>query len=151
MKYLRKIFESESKLMDNYYKQANDIRAKFKIDIDVLGRQFIEDVNDCMHELTDRPEWVTKNESDGLFFRIYVFNVNKDDFKDFSIAVNDSLTKLKEHLGIHYTFHLIREGNKIPIKSLDEFNKNFYYYISIYYKNNNKPLTFELYLGENGK
>lgn len=151
MKHLKKIFESEEpKLMDDYYKQADEIRKRFRDDMNVLGNKFIEDVQDCMHELTDRADWVTENESDGLFFRNYIFTVEQSDFEEFVAAVNDSLNKIENHLGIKYTFSIIDDtgsrSTTTNIESLKKFNKDYYYYLGLYYKKR-KTLVFKIYLG----
>ena len=149
-----KIFEDSSgKLIDKYYKEADEIRAKFTADITVIENKFIDDVRDCMYDLTDHSEWSVKEENDGPFYRYYIFKVTRskswtDDaisFDEFVKAMNDSVTKLENYLGVKYEITYINYAHKVG--DLSNFNKTVKWYKE-QFKRSREPIGFKIYIGD---
>lgn len=149
MKYIKtyKIFESDSsiKLIDNYYKEADVIRDTFSKDMDVLMNRFDDDVADCMHDLTDHSEWIFKNESDGPFYRSYIFRIPVDDLDEFGSSLTESLTKLENHLGVKYLITYV--NGQHDIGDLSDFTE-WYSEVIHKFENSDDVRTFKVYIGD---
>jgi len=124
MKHLKtyKIFESK---IDDYNDQSYWIKRKFYEDTRELRNKFNDDVDDCMHEITDHEQWndFYDDENEGEFFRHYMFSIPVQEFDDFVKALNDSMSKLTNHLGVLYEIIYVSAHEGMEIGDIDQFNE----------------------------